>query len=29
MDVNNLILNLKDIFTYTEGEPMLLSLIHI
>lgn len=25
MDVNNLILNLKDIFTYTEGEPMLFS----
>ncbi|MGN0219180.1 MAG: MBOAT family O-acyltransferase [Muribaculaceae bacterium] len=25
MDVNTLILNLKDIFTYTEGEPMLFS----
>lgn len=25
MDVNNLLLNLKDIFTYTEGQPMLFS----
>ncbi len=25
MDVNTMILNLKDIFTYTEGEPMLFS----